>query len=275
MRHLRDKRALVTGAGSGIGRAIALALAREGTHLVLADRTVELLPGVLDEVRKLGVTATAIGCDVRDVEATSRLCRQVLADGGVDILVNNAGVAVYGPTEAMTAEHWDRVLRVNLLAPIQIVRELLPSLLERREAHIVNIGSLAGLVAGPKLAAYNVSKFGLQGLSETLRAEYGATGLGVTAVCPGFATTNIYAAANDAGCPETIVPPPAWLRTSAEHIAARTLRGIRRNSPIVVVTLHARLLWFLKRLVPRIFLRFFRGSSGKRPNPSPPATTSQ
>ena len=92
----------------------------------------------------------------------------------------------------MTEDMWNRVLAINLLAPIQIIRELLPTLLAVEEAHILNVCSLAGLVAGAKLTAYNVSKFGLQGLSESLRAEYGRTGLGVTSLCPGFVKTNIF-----------------------------------------------------------------------------------
>lgn len=257
MKTLQGKRALVTGAASGIGRAIALGLAREGVRLILLDIDVVGLGNIGREVQSLGSEPLLRICDLRQPSEISECLRDVINDGGIDILVNNAGVATYGPTEQMSAEQWDRVLAVNLLAPIQIVRELLPSLLERDEAHIVNVCSLAGLVAGSKLAAYNVSKFGLQGLSETLRAEYGRSGLGVTSLCPGFAPTNIYEAANQNGSPQHVEAPKAWMMTTADHIAARAIRGIRRNQPIVVVTMLAHVLWFLKRLAPRLFLRFF------------------
>lgn len=260
MKTLRGKKALITGAASGIGRALALGLAHEGTHLILLDIDRPGLDAVALETRRLGVDVDTRICDLRQPAEISECVADVLARGGVDILVNNAGVATYGPTEQMSEEQWSRVLDVNLLAPIQFVRELLPSLRSRAEAHILNVCSLAGLVATSRLAAYNVSKFGLQGLSESLRAEYGRTGLGVTSLCPGFAPTNIYQAANRDGSPQHAAPPSAWIMTTPERIAARAIRGIRRNQPIVVITPMARVLWFLKRLAPRLFLRLFTES---------------
>src|SRR5262249_21356130 len=116
------------------------------------------------------------------------------------------------------------VLAINLLAPLQLIREWLPILLTRPEPHILNVCSVAGLVAGGKLAAYHASKYALVGFSESLRAEYSARRLGVTALCPGFVRTNIFQAAmRDRACKKPVRVPPWWLCSSPETIAARAV----------------------------------------------------
>jgi short-subunit dehydrogenase len=271
MKVLTGKTALVTGAASGIGHAITLRLARERMRLLLLDIDESGLMNVAGSVRELGSTAETFYCDLRDTDRISAVMSDILAAGGADIVVNNAGVGYCGPTHKMDAAQWDRILSINLLAPVQIIHELLPSLLARPEAHIVNVGSMLGLVGGPQAAAYSVSKFGLQGLSESLRAEYGRSGLGVTAVCPGFATTGIFAAAQRAGS----LPLPkhlgAWLMTTPEHIADRTCAAIQQNRPLAVITPLAQVLWFCKRLAPSLFLQFFTKRYSPAPAPAPSA----
>ena len=251
MKQLRDKRALVTGAASGIGRAIALRLAREGVHLALVDCNAEGLSAVADEVRHSGVEALIRQCDLSDEAATSAAVRFVLDRcRGVDVLVNNAGVTYYGRTHLMTAEQWRRVMAINLLAPIQIARELLPQMLAREEGHIVNMASICGLVGMARVAAYTTSKFGLVGFSETLRAEYARKGIGVTAVCPGLVDTNLFAAADRGRDLQANIQPPRWLLTTPEQIAERTLRAIIRNQGLVVIQPYARMAYWLKRFAP-------------------------
>ena len=132
---------------------------------------------------------------------------------GVDILVNNAGITYYGKTERMAAEHWDKLMRVNLLSHIQFTRELLPSLLARREAHVLNVCSVLGLVGMPKVTAYCTSKFAMVGFSESLRNELGRQGLGVTALCPGFVRTNLFTNAPlEAKVEEHKLPPRRFAR---------------------------------------------------------------
>ena len=151
MKSVRGKRALVTGAASGIGREIALQLALEGAHVYLLDVDAEGLAEVVRDARVCGVEVVGVRCDLsKPAEIAAALSDMLAAWDGVDILVNNAGVAFYGPTEKMTAEQWDWLLGINLLAPIQITRELLPTLLSRPEAHILNVCSVAGLVAGAR-----------------------------------------------------------------------------------------------------------------------------
>lgn len=259
MKVLSGKTALVTGAASGIGRALALQLAREQVRLHLVDVNEQGLADVGQELADLGRRPRAHVCDLQSSAQISQMLGDVQAAGGVDLVINNAGVGYCGPTHEMDAEHWERILAINLQAPIQIIRELLPSLLKRPEAHIVNVSSMLGLLPGPKAAAYTVSKYGLQGLSESLRSEYGRTHLGVSAICPGFAMTGFFEAARRAGSPHKMKFLHKWLMTTPEHIAERTIAAIRSNQPVVVISPLAQFLYFCKRLAPNLFLRLFTG----------------
>jgi short-subunit dehydrogenase len=251
MKSIRGKRALVTGAASGIGREIARRLALEGADVWLLDVDMDGLKEVARDAQVCGVQAVAARCDLSESERISSAVAEVLAVWGtVDIVVNNAGVAYYGPTEKMTAAQWDWLLAVNLEAPIQITRELLPVLLRRPEAHILNVCSVAGLVAGARSAAYHVSKFGLVGFTESLRAEFGRRGIGVTALCPGPVRTNLYKTAVSGSKRKPVPVPPAWLCASPETIAERAIHAIQKNRRLVVITPIAHLLFNAKRFAP-------------------------
>jgi NAD(P)-dependent dehydrogenase (short-subunit alcohol dehydrogenase family) len=251
MRTIRGKRALVTGAASGIGRAIALRLADEGCNLYLLDINEENLAEVAADCRSRGVETVAARCDVSRTDEITRVNAEMLSHWGkLDILVNNAGVAYYGPTENMTAEQWDWLLKINLLAPIQFTRELLPALKAQPEAHIVNMASMWGLVGMGRFTAYNVSKFALVGFSESLRAEFDRQGLGVTAVCPGFVRTKLFEEA-PCGHPKRRTPVPHRVfSTTPERVAQRVVRAIYRDQRLVVITPLAHLLYYTKRFAP-------------------------
>jgi short-subunit dehydrogenase len=251
MKSIRGRRALVTGAASGIGREIALRLALEGADVWLLDVDLAGLQDVAHDAQVCGVEAVATRCDLSDPAEISAVIAEILsAWGAIDILVNNAGVAYYGPTEKMTAQQWDWLLAINLLAPIQITRELLPVLMGRDEAHVLNVCSVAGLVAGPRSVAYAVSKFGLVGFSESLRAEYGRRGIGVTALCPGPVRTNLYASAVSGSKRKAVPVPPAWLSATPAQIADKAVHAIRKNRRLVVITPIAHLLFNAKRFAP-------------------------
>lgn len=252
MKSVRGKRALVTGAASGIGREIALALALEGAHVYLLDIDEAALAEVVRDARVCGIEAVAARCDLSQPEEITVALKEMRAAWGeIDILVNNAGVAYYGPTEKMTAAQWDWLLGINLLAPIQITRELLPTLLTRPEAHILNVCSIAGLVAGARTTAYHASKFGLVGFTEALRAEFGRRGIGVTALCPGAVRTNLYRSAISGKKRRKVVPdPPAWLSTTPERVAVAAVRAIEKNRRFVLLTPLAHVLYNAKRFVP-------------------------
>lgn len=267
MKELRGKKALITGAASGIGRSIALELSRHGVDVILVDIDEVRLQDALGQVRANGVQAISLRCDLSQPAQVSDCVQSALkAWNTLDILVNNAGVAYYGATECMTPSQWDWLLQINLLTPIQLTRELLPTLLQRPEAHILNVCSIAGLVAGRKLAAYHTSKFGLVGFSESLRAEYAHRGLGVTALCPGLVRTGLFtsAALDKPGKPHK--QPPRWVSITPETVAKKAVHAIRGDRGLVLVSAMAHVLWFLKRLAPGVldFLNRFRLKKWRR-----------
>ncbi len=146
------------------------------------------------------------------------------------------------------------MLAVNLRAPLLLTHALLPSLLARSSSHVLNVSSVAGLVGVTRLSAYNATKFALLGFSESLRSEYAARGLGVTTICPGLVRTRIF---EEALCAPGRRAPrfPKWLTHSAEQVARRAVRAIERNDGLVVVGAWPRLIWWLKRLAPNLFVR--------------------
>jgi short-subunit dehydrogenase len=265
MREIRGKWALVTGAASGIGRAIALRLAQEGANLYIVDIDEVGLASILDEARGLGVRVIGRRCDVAEPREVSAAVADVIARcGGVDILVNNAGITYYGRTDRMSAEHWDRLMRVNLLSHIQFTRELLPSLLDRREAHVLNVCSILGLIGMPKVTAYCTSKFAMVGFSESLRNEFGRQGLGVTALCPGFVSTNLFVNAPLAESAEEPKLPPQRICTTPERVAKAAIKAIYRNRRLVTIEPFARLMYAVKRFAPWLMDFIFHLGKRKR-----------
>jgi short-subunit dehydrogenase len=245
--------ALVTGAGSGIGRAVALKLARQNYRLWLVDVNPESLAQVANEARRQGTVVREVRCDLADAQQVDRLCSEVLAlPETLDLLVNNAGVAYYGPTLKMQDDQWDRILAVNLHAPARLTRRLVPRLLESSRGQVLNIASILGLVAHRKACAYHVSKFGLVGLGESLRAEFGPQGLVVTTVCPGFVATNLFEHGMVGQAESERRAPPAWLCTTPEKVAEKALLGLARGKRLVVITPLAHVLHYLKRFAPSL-----------------------
>ena len=242
MQVIRGRKALVTGAASGIGRAIARALACEGADLFLLDIDAPGLERVAAELRAQGVAVVAQVCDLADAAAVSAAVQALQARwGALAILINNAGITFYGPTETMSAAQWQRIMAVNLLAPIQLFRETFPLLAAADEAHVVNVCSMFGVMPWRKAAAYQASKHGLVGFTRALRAEYQRDGFGITALCPGFVQTSLLEGQKQA---------PGWIATTPEIVAEKTLTAIRRNRGLVFVTWPAQLYWRLWRLAP-------------------------
>jgi NAD(P)-dependent dehydrogenase (short-subunit alcohol dehydrogenase family) len=189
---LEGKTTLVTGAGRGIGKGIALAFADQGSDVVAVARTVAEVEETAAEVRTRGRKALALSCDVCDPGSVRSVVDAALREfGKVDILVNNAGYARFEPLKDTSLEEWQRHLDVNLTGPFRCVKAVLPSMMKRREGRIINISSVAGLKPYLNQGAYCASKHGLNGLSTVLAAELREYNIGVHAVCPGAVPTKL------------------------------------------------------------------------------------
>lgn len=238
--------AVVTGAGSGIGRAIALELARRGARVVVSDINQESGEGTTREAQTYGTGAVFIACDVTSAEAVEALREGAeAAFGPVDIMVNNAGLAVAGPVTELSLDDWKWQLGPNLWGVIHGVHCFLPGMLARGRGQMVNVASLAGLVGAPGLVAYSTTKFAVAGLSESLRFEVASRGVGVTAVCPGFVKTGIF----DAARYKKNAADPAKVKNmgmAAPKLAKLVCAAIEGDKPRVVAPGHAKLALFLR-----------------------------
>jgi NAD(P)-dependent dehydrogenase (short-subunit alcohol dehydrogenase family) len=253
---LAGKTAVVTGAGSGIGRSLALLLARRGALVHAADVNRAAAEAVTREIDAAGGMAVAHEVDVTDPGAVCRLADLVLRDGPVDLLFNNAGIGQAAEVADTTLEDWRRLIDVNLMGVVHGLHAFLPRLLEQdRPAHIVNTASMAGLVPAAGLGAYSATKSAVVGLTEALDIELRGTGVRTSALCPGVISTPIIAASVMRGDWEARRARTAefYARRGAspDLVARQALAAVGRRrtiipSPRYQVVPH----WLLKRLLP-------------------------
>ena len=213
---LKDQVALVTGAGRGIGRAIALAFAAEGARVVVTGRNTERLAQVVAEIRALGGEAEAFALDVTREEDAARVVEQVIgAWGRIDVLVNNAGVIVYDvPVWATTVEQWDELMNTNLRGMFLTCRAVAPHMMAQERGHIINIGSSSGRVPEGDYGAYVASKWGVVGYTASLAHSLRPHGIRVNGINPDWVDTDMARASNPGGDPD-------WI--TAEQIAQAAL----------------------------------------------------
>lgn len=188
-----EKRALITGASSGIGKATALAFAEAGIHVALVSRSLEKLEAVARNARNYGVEAKAYPLDLAEIGQVKPQIGEIAADfGPIDILVNNAGIAYTAALSDTPLSDWQQVINLNLTSVFQCIQGILPMMRQRQQGTIINVVSIAGQQVFPEWGAYCASKFGLMALSKTLAAEERHRGIRVTAICPGAVNTPIW-----------------------------------------------------------------------------------
>jgi 3-oxoacyl-[acyl-carrier protein] reductase len=198
MSQLQNQVAVVTGAGRGIGRAIALKFAQEGADVVCVSRTMENSQKVAEEVRALGRKAWAHAVDVSDAKAVAEAAEKILSEAGkVDILVNNAGVTRDGLVMRMSDEDWDAVLNTNLKGAFVFTKAFSRAFAKQRSGRIINVASVIGLMGNAGQANYAASKAGLIGFTKSVAREFATRGITVNALAPGFIETDMTAVLND------------------------------------------------------------------------------
>lgn len=258
MRQLSGRVAAVTGAASGIGRALAIALAREGMRVAISDVNE---PGLAETAQlagaaRSGARVTAARVDVSDRAAVHAWAERVVAEhGGVHLVVNNAGVALSARIEEMTYEDFEWLFGIDFWGVVHGTKAFLPHLLAAEEGHVVNVSSVFGLIAVPGQAAYNAAKFAVRGFTECLRQELELENRRVSATCvhPGGVRTNI---ARNGRHRQTELASHAELarrfdaiaRTEPEWAALRIVRGVQRNARRVLIGADARALDVLQRV---------------------------
>ncbi|QKG53094.1 3-ketoacyl-ACP reductase [Hymenobacter sp. BRD67] len=228
MEKLTGKVALVTGAGKGIGKAIAVALAHEGVHVGLLARSLDQLQAVAAELQVLGVKTSVATADVADEAAVNAAVAHLTGElGPADILINNAGIGTFAKFMDMAPADWEQIIRVNLLGVYYVTRAVLPAMLVRRSGDIINISSTSGLRAAAGSSAYSASKFAVMGLSEALMQEVRKSNIRVSALAPSTVATELAINNNlTDGNPEKVMQP--------EDIAEFVVSQLKLNRRIFV-----------------------------------------
>lgn len=253
-------RILVTGAGSGLGRAIAARYAEKGWRVLVTDVDGAAAERAAGELGGGGRVAWQ-GLDVRadgDWEAARAWCRETW--GGLDLLVNNAGVAAGGRFERIPMEDWDWILDVNLKGVVRGCRTFVPLFQEQGAGHLVNVASLAGLLNPPAMASYDVVKAAVISLSEALRHELEPQGIRTTVACPSFFRTGLAASLRtpDPEVRRLVERLVSASSTPPERIAAEIERGVARGRFLVLTDRDGRVAYGAKRLAPPLFRRQMR-----------------
>ncbi|TDW48536.1 3-oxoacyl-[acyl-carrier protein] reductase [Flavobacterium sp. 270] len=192
MTDLKNKNALITGAGKGIGKAVAIALAKEGVNLILVSRTQSDIDQLADEASNLGVRALALAADVSDLNSINSAVEKALAAfKNIDILINSAGIASFGKFLELEPTAWERIIQVNLMGTYYVTRAVIPNMIERQTGDIINISSTAGLNGNALTSAYSASKFAVLGLTDSLMQEMRKHNIRVTALTPSTVATDM------------------------------------------------------------------------------------
>ncbi|HPX50176.1 MAG TPA: SDR family oxidoreductase [Deltaproteobacteria bacterium] len=261
---ISGSKALVTGAASGIGRAISLKMSEAGARLFLTD----INASGLEQTRRMitdrgGEVLVSLPLDIGDFSGVKGLADTIHSRfGPLDILVNVAGMAIFSQVEDMLHADWEKIVRVNLWGPIHGIECFVPEMIRsRRPGHVVSIASTAGIIALPWQAAYSGTKHALVGISESLRFDLKKHGIGVTVVCPGAVNTGLVQTAQvqaDRQAVERLRRLFLKLAMQPEKVAGLTIDAIRKNRFLVLTSADIMVLYFLKRALPPLYRLFMQ-----------------
>jgi len=252
------KRIMITGGGSGLGRALALTYAGKGWRVCVVDMDAASVQETCRLVDKSGGEGFSHVCDVTSPMAFEGLVLLLKSRwGGVDVIVNSAGVAAAGYLSSIPEDRWEWIMDVNLKAVIQSCRCFIPLMEAQGGGHIVNIASCAGIVSLPEMSSYNVTKAAVISLSETLRSELAPKGISVTVAAPTFFKTNLMDRfyATDEHQLAVAKGLFAKSKTTAEDVARDIERAVRKKKLYVIPQWDGKVMWWLKRLSPELFHR--------------------
>lgn len=243
---LTGKRVLITGAGHGLGRAVALEFARAGCEIIVTDLDASRVAGVVQELEKNTARAVGFALDVTDGDQIRQVREQLSAESGpIDVLVNNAGVVFGGEFTSVPVERHLATIEINLASLIAVTHAFLPDMVKQPEARVVNIASAAAVLALPLAASYAASKWGVLGFSDSLREELRRAGhrhVGVTAICPSYISTGLFDGARPARMTSMLTP---------DGVARAVRRAVERGTDFVMLPRSAHFLYALTRCLPR------------------------
>jgi NAD(P)-dependent dehydrogenase (short-subunit alcohol dehydrogenase family) len=256
--------AMVTGAASGIGRALAEELAKRGCEVVLIDLQIELAEEVASAIRAAGGKAKAVNIDVTDFPAMEQVVQETFRlTGRLDYMFNNAGIAIGGYVSQYSIGDWNQIIDVNLRGVINGVQAVYKMMVAQGFGHIINTASMAGLMPGPANVAYTTTKHAVVGLSKSLRAEAAQLGVRVSVLCPGVIRTPILEKGGRYGKMLIDISPEKmrrlWERAkpmSPNIFAQKVLNAIARNRAIIIVPSWWKLIWWMHRLSPSFGIFF-------------------
>lgn len=252
-KRFEGKRVFLTGASSGIGAAVAIALAKEGARVALAARRIEKLSEVVKQIEASGGHAIALTCDVTSRESIDTAVQQAVdAFGGIDIALANAGMGIAGRFERLSTDDFRKQFETNFFGLVDTIYATLPHLKSSR-GQIGLVASVSGRLGTPTTAAYSASKFAVVGLAESIDVEFAKHGIGVTLINPGFVESEIRFLDNSGKFhPDRKDPAPAWLVVSADKAAQEILAALHRRKFEAIITGHGKAIAFTARHFPRI-----------------------
>ena len=258
MKKFPKKRVVITGSGSGLGRALAIEFAKNQWKVLISDVDMEGAKESVKLVNEAGGNGFAVQCDVTQWEQVKNLADAAVSKwGGADIIVNNAGVLNVGTMEKISLEDWRWIIDINLIGVIHGCKAFIPMFKQQGSGHIVNIASAAGFCAMAEMGPYNVTKAAVISLSETLRPELSGSNIGVTVVCPTFFKTNLLDRTRYSN-QKAYDRMDAFFQKSmstAEGVSRHIIKSVGKNKTYVVTQPDAKLWWSIKRHFPNVYIK--------------------